>query len=77
VAAISRMWPVLKAHGDSDTHADSDVQRRPHWRRGHWKMQAHGPGLTQHKRLFIKPVIVNRHLLVGDLGALQTSYRIR
>ena len=39
-------------------------------------MQACGPSLTQRKRLFINPVLVNRHLL-RDGGAIpQTTYRV-
>lgn len=51
--------------------------RRPHWRRGHWKTHAHGPGRAERKRLFIKPVLVNRHLLRGDDGPPETTYRVR
>jgi hypothetical protein len=32
----------------------------PHWRRGHWRNQAHGSGRSLHKLLWIKPTIVNR-----------------
>jgi len=56
---------------------EEDSHRRPHWRRGHWKMHAFGPGLTQRKRLFIKPVLVNRHLLREGGGIPQTLYRVR
>lgn len=31
---------------------------RAHWRRGHWRQQRHGVGLTFVKRLWIKPVLV-------------------
>lgn len=31
----------------------------PHWRRGHWREQAHGEGLSLRKRILIKPVLVN------------------
>ena len=70
-------------HAEDGTGADApsgdgqaDAPRRPHWRRGHWKMQACGPSLTQRKRLFIKPVLVNRHLL-RDGGAIpRTTYRV-
>jgi hypothetical protein len=58
------------------TEAHSESWRRPHWRRGHWKMHAHGPGLSARKRIFIKPVLVNRHLLHGD-EALATTYKLR
>lgn len=46
-----------------------DMQREPgtaepgrgvksHWRRGHYRMQAHGPKYSQHKVVFIQPVLV-------------------
>lgn len=50
--------------------------RRPHWRRGHWKMHAFGVGRSERKRIFIKPVFVNRHLL-HEQRSMATSYRIR
>ena len=31
----------------------------PHWRRGHWREQAHGPRLSLRKRILIKPMLVN------------------
>jgi hypothetical protein len=33
----------------------------PHWRRGHWREQAHGPKMSLRKRILIKPVLVNGH----------------
>lgn len=40
---------------------------RTHWRRGHWRLQRHGEGLSQSKRIWIKPVMVG-----SDQGASQT-----
>ncbi|MCX6924100.1 MAG: hypothetical protein NT154_12955 [Verrucomicrobia bacterium] len=31
---------------------------RPHWRRGHWRHQRHGMGLSLRKLVWIKPVLV-------------------
>ena len=56
---------------------DADGPRRPHWRRGHWKMQPHGPHRSLRRRLFIKPVLVNGHLLPSNAGDFQTVYRVR
>jgi hypothetical protein len=58
--------------GDGD-----GTQRGPHWRRGHWTMQAHGPGRSLRKRMLIKPVWVNLHLLGPDDEPGQTSYRVK
>lgn len=66
-----------EARSAPDMLGMGDAPRRPHWRRGHWKMHAHGPGRLERKRIFSKPVLVNRHLLAGDDGILQTIYRIR
>lgn len=38
---------------------------RTHWRRGHWRFQRHGEGLSQRKRIWIKPVLVG-----SDLGTV-------
>jgi hypothetical protein len=65
-----------EARAEGGSAADGESQRRPHWRRGHWKMHAHGPGLSQRKRLFIKPVFVNRHLLAESQNPFATSYRV-
>lgn len=32
----------------------------PHWRRGHWRNQAHGEGLSLRKLIWIKPTLVRR-----------------
>lgn len=37
---------------------------RTHWRRGHWRHQRHGEGLSQRKRIWIKPVMVGSDQLV-------------
>lgn len=34
--------------------------KKTHWRRGHWRQQKHGPNLSQVKRLWIKPVMINQ-----------------
>lgn len=38
---------------------EGDKTVTPHWRRGHWRRQHHGPGKTLVKRIRIAPVIVN------------------
>jgi len=43
-----------------ETLSDStDITIKPHWRRGHWRNQACGPKLCDHKLLWIHPTIVN------------------
>lgn len=38
----------------------------PHWRRGHWRMQRFGTGLSQTKRIPVPAVFVNSHHLLGE-----------
>jgi hypothetical protein len=33
-------------------------KKRVHWRRGHWRRQAYGEALSQHRTIWIKPVLV-------------------
>jgi hypothetical protein len=44
---------------------------RPHWRRGHWRTQRYGKGLSQSKTVLIEAVFVNQSKFVGNLS--QTS----
>jgi hypothetical protein len=43
------------------SHATDSSTKSAHWRRGHWREQAHGPNLSLRKRVLIKPVMVNAH----------------
>ena len=44
----------------SETNApETDRTIRSHWRRGHWRLQRHGPQLQFFKLLWIKPTVVN------------------
>jgi hypothetical protein len=48
----------------TDPNPDADgTPKTPHWRKGHWRLMAVGVGRTERKRVFIKPVLVNGHLL--------------
>jgi hypothetical protein len=57
-------------------HEDTGREMPPHWRRGHWRMQAYGEKGLLRKRLFIKPVLVNKHLVAGPTAATSTSYTL-
>jgi hypothetical protein len=39
--------------------------KTPHWRKGHWRRVAIGQGRKDRKSIFIRPVLVNAHLLPG------------
>lgn len=50
----------------TDLNPDADgTPKTPHWRKGHWRLMAVGAGRTERKAVFIKPVLVNGHLLPG------------
>jgi hypothetical protein len=38
----------------------------PHWRRGHFRMQTHGPQLSLRKVIFITPTVVRTDRLTSD-----------
>lgn len=57
----------------AETHEETETHVTPHIRRGHWRTQRFGPGLEQHKRIRIAPVLVNAHR--GDLTP--RVYRLR
>ncbi len=44
---------------------DAGGQLSPHWRRGHFRLQAHGPAQSLRKVMFIKPTIVRSDRLLG------------
>lgn len=69
---------VLYDRERDDTERDSDGQGgpvRPHWRRGHFRNQAHGPGNSLRKLIFVKPLMVNKKMFVGDTS--DTLYQSR
>lgn len=39
---------------------DTGIEVEPHWRRGHWRNQPFGTGLTSRKLIWIKPTIVRK-----------------
>lgn len=48
---------------------------KPHWRRGHWKMQAHGPQHSLRKRILIRPVFVRGFAFTGDMSKTNVTIR--
>jgi hypothetical protein len=49
----------------------------PHWRRGHWRAQACGPGRQERRRVAIPSVLVNGHLFLGAAADTVARYRVR
>lgn len=44
--------------GNEGDHEAAGGSVRPHWRRGHWKRQPHGPGGTLRKLILVRPTRV-------------------
>jgi hypothetical protein len=67
-----RLWTTGGVSGD--TPAGWKV--RPHWRRGHYARQKHGPGRTLEKLVLRPAVLVNRELMAeGDGSEFRTAYK--
>jgi hypothetical protein len=49
-------------------------QMPPHWRKGHWRMQPHGPQNSLRKRKLMKAVFVRRDRFFGDEGNTTVVY---
>jgi len=52
------------------THASP----KPHWRRGYYRRQHHGPGNTLIKRKFIRPCFVCASDFSGDMSTTRANY---
>lgn len=58
-----------------EANPDADGRKKlPHWRRGHFRMQAWGAGHAKHRLTFIKPTLINAGYFRGDVA--DTTYRI-
>jgi hypothetical protein len=44
----------------ADVATPSGRELLPHWRRGHWRRQAHGAGNLERRLIWIRPVLVRR-----------------
>jgi hypothetical protein len=49
---------------------------KPHWRRGHWRMQPYGEKKSLRKRMRIPPVFVNFIYFGGDSSDTITNYTL-
>lgn len=59
----------------SDDSEPTGRRNKPHWRRGFWRKQPFGKGLTNRKMIWIQPVLVNAKLFQGSLNNTETTYR--
>lgn len=64
--------------GEEIAHSSSEARGgtvAPHWRRGHWREQAHGPQLSLRKRILIRPTLVNGREVSDPLQVRGHVYR--
>ncbi len=52
----------------------SHASPRPHWRKGYFRMQPHGPKMSLRRMRFIKPVMVMKNALVGNASETAAIY---
>lgn len=63
------MVHMLGDHGHSGARLVETRQGvATHWRRGHWRLQPHGPQMSLRKRVWIRPVMVNQDAHHDDLS---------
>jgi hypothetical protein len=61
-------------HLAAATGVAADRNVRTHWRRGHYRMQAHGPQFSLRKLIFLEPMLVGAHTEGSNL--LVSSYKV-
>lgn len=66
--------PPSSLSGNSNGRPDGSRSVRSHWRRGHYRMQAHGTKFSLRRLIFLKPTLVH-----GDVGVSATvkNYSVR
>jgi hypothetical protein len=47
---------------------------KPHWRRGHWALQPHGPAQSLRKRIYRAPVMIHPESFAGSARQTQSVY---
>lgn len=62
---------------EGPTREGSHSSKKPHWRRGHWKMQPYGPQSSLRKRIRIIPTKVNWHLFKGQDQDVTVNYKVK
>ena len=69
-----KLYQTTNSHKEL-INSEHNMIMPPHHRRGHYRMQRHGPGNTLTKRIRIPPVFVNAHLFVGDMTDARATYQ--
>jgi hypothetical protein len=65
---------------DEERRGDGSQEHKspkPHWRRGHFRQQAHGPKLSQRKLVYIKPILVMSRFFAGDKSDTAVTYKAK
>jgi len=58
---------LFDTEGPASGHGGDGARTlHPHWRRGHWRNQPHGPKNELRKLMFVRPCFVNSHLFAGN-----------
>jgi len=70
IRVVGNALPAHDLPSDSTGHSGGTV--RPHWRRGHWRRQPHGPGRSEIRLLWIRPTLVK-----ADAGEAETGHIYR
>lgn len=60
-----------------DNREGSHASPKPHWRRGFYRKQHYGPQNSLTKVVYIKPVMVMKHLFVGDVSNTSATYKLK
>lgn len=68
-----KAFDVAQPETFDDSEPDG-TYRKTHWRRGHWRQQAIGPGRKLHEPRWIRPTLVNAEQFKGDLKDTMTTY---
>jgi hypothetical protein len=62
-------------HSEPSEATSTGTHKRPHHRRGHYRMQPYGPNSSLRKRIRIPPKFINARLFVGQLCDAKAQYR--
>jgi len=77
--AFAQEVTLYRKERDTGQHraGESGWTVSPHWRRGHWRWQAFGPGRQERRRVAIPSALVNGHLFMGTPADTVATYRVR
>jgi hypothetical protein len=59
---------------NNEDSSDGSTSKKPHWRRGHYRMQRIGEGLIDQKRVRIAPILINADKFMGQIMDAKAIY---